>query len=114
MDLYVEWQRPLSLLDGSEQRLIYTCDLAKLPLEAGVYVFARRYGKQMEALYVGKALSLRSRVRRQFNNLPLMKHVENARNGYRVLIIGLFRPRPGQRPEPCLALIERALHVPGA
>jgi hypothetical protein len=38
-----------------------------------------------------------------------MMHVKNARIGQRILLIGCFSARPGQRETKCLPLIERAL-----
>lgn len=109
MDLNVEWLPPVPLVDGTKQRLIYTCDLEKLPIKGGVYVFARRFGQQVEALYVGRAESIRRRIKSQLKNLPLMKHVEGARIGRRVLFVGEFKPKPGQKARTCLPVIERAL-----
>jgi hypothetical protein len=109
MKLRMEWARPISLKNGSEENLIYTCDHTKLPRSAGIYVFGRRYGTKIEALYVGKAESIQGRVRGQFKNLPLMLHLQNAKNGKRVLLVGRFISKPGQKQAKCLALLERAL-----
>jgi hypothetical protein len=68
MKLEVEWERPIPLKDGRHQNLIYTVDQLKLPNVAGVYVFGRRWGQGFEALYVGKASSVRGRVKGQLNN----------------------------------------------
>jgi hypothetical protein len=109
MKLRMEWARPISLKGGSAENLIYTCDHAKLPKAAGIYVFGRRYGTKIEALYVGKAESIQGRVRGQFKNLPLMLHLQNAKNGKRILLVGRFISKPGQKQAKCLALLERAL-----
>ena len=109
MKLYVDWSRATSLKDGSHDGLIYTTDLTKLPKAAGVYVFGRRWGKAFEALYVGKATNVRSRVKGQFNNLRLMQHVKSAKIGRRVVITARLNTRPGQRLQKCLTLVERTL-----
>jgi hypothetical protein len=109
MKLKLEWARPVSLKDGSDENLIYTCDHNKLPKKAGIYVFGRRYGTKIEALYVGRAESIQGRLRGQFKNLPLMLHIQKAKAGKRVLLIGRFMPKPGQKMEKCLGLLERAL-----
>ena len=110
MKIYLEWSRPLPLADGSAQNLIYVPDPEKVPRAPGVYVFGRRRRNGgFEALYVGKANNLRSRVWGQRKNLPLMKHLEGARYGERVVRIGIFNARPGQNPGKCLPIIERAL-----
>jgi len=109
MKLRVEWMRPIPLRDATRQNLIYWADLAKLPKVAGVYVLGRRWGRSFEALYIGKANRIRGRVKGQFNNLRLMQHLRNAKAGRRVVLVGRFKPRPRQRLEKSLPLLERAL-----
>lgn len=110
MHLYLEWGRVIRLRDGSKQNFIYLPDRVKLPTAAGVYVFGRRQKNGgFEALYVGRAANIRSRVWGHRKNLPLMMHLKNARNGERVVRAGVFRPQRGQRAKKCLALLERAL-----
>lgn len=110
MKITVRWQDPIQLRDGSRLNLIYSClDQEDIPDAPGVYVFARRFGNTIQPLYVGQALSLRSRICQQFNNLRLMKSVENAAIGYRLVLIGQVILRPGQQPEPVLDIVEQAL-----
>ncbi len=109
MRLSVEWSRPLQLRDGTKQNLIYAADLSKLPTAPGVYVIGRKWGKEFEALYVGKANSIRGRFKGQLNNLKLMQHTRNAKAGKRIVLSGRFIAKPGQQLEKCLLLIERAL-----
>lgn len=109
MKLQLEWTRPISLRDGSRQNLIYSLDQGKLLNAGGVYVFGRRYGSDFEALYVGKANSIRGRVLGQLKNLPLMLHLKKAKNGKRVVLMAEFVSKPGQQTPKCLHLIERAL-----
>jgi hypothetical protein len=107
--LGVEWGRPVQLRDGSLQNLIYIADLNRLPKAPGVYVLARRWGTEVEALYVGKANQIRGRVKTQLNNLRLMQHMRNAKAGKRIVLTGRFVSKPGQQLGKCLLLIERAL-----
>lgn len=111
MKLALEWGRPILLRKASrDEKLIYKLDDKKLPDAAGVYVFGRRYGKSFEALYVGQASSIRGRVRGHLkNNLSLMLHLQQAKSGTRVLLVGRFIPKPGQQGDKCLRLLERAL-----
>jgi hypothetical protein len=88
---------------------LYLVELERLPLEAGVYVFARQWGKGFEALYIGKANVIRSRVKGQLNNLRLMQHLRNAKSGSRVIIAGALVTRPGQTADRCLPILERTL-----
>jgi hypothetical protein len=89
--------------------MIYSADSSHLPAAAGVYVFGRQWGNQFEALYVGKAGNMRSRVKTHFNNLRLMQHLRNAKTGRRVVLAGRLLARPGQRTAKCIGLAERAL-----
>lgn len=109
MKLRIEWARAIPLKDASRQNLIYSLDLTKLPVSAGVYVFGRQFGRNFEALYVGKANALRRRVRGQFKNLPVMLHLKNAKIGKKLLLTGRYISKGGQNREKCLTLLERAL-----
>jgi hypothetical protein len=109
MKLRLEGTKPLTLIDAAHLNLIYWVDVSRLPDKAGIYVFGRRYGSNFEALYVGQATSIRGRVKSQFKNLPLMLHLATAKNGKRVLLGGVFVPKPGQQESKCLPILERAL-----
>jgi hypothetical protein len=109
MKLFIEWNRTLVLRDASRHNLIYDVDLRKIPEDAGLYIFGRRWGAGFEALYVGKAFNVRARVKSQLNNLRLMQHLRNAKTGSRVLLVSQIKTKPGQRLEKCLVLIERAM-----
>ncbi len=108
MDLHIQWSKPIILKDASAENLIYKTDIAKLPTVAGIYVFGRRWGRgQFEALYVGKANSLKGRIKGHFNNLQLMQHLRNAKNGKRVILVGKVVTKPGQKLDKCLKIMER-------
>jgi len=109
MKLHVEWGRPIRLRDARRDNMIYGLDLDKVSTGAGVYIFGRRFGSQFEALYVGKAGNIRSRVKGQLNNLRLMQHLHNAKAGERIVLAGRLETKPGQRLRKCLVLAERAL-----
>ncbi len=83
--------------------------LEKVLESPGIYVFARRWGSSLEALYVGQGSNLRSRIKGQMNNVRLMQHLVNAKTGRRIVLFGRARPRPGQRLSKVLNLLERAL-----
>ena len=83
--------------------------LGKLPDEPGLYVFGRRFGNSFEALYVGKAKTIRRRVRNQLNNSRLMQHVMTARRGKRILLVGRYVSKPGQDETKSLLLLDQAL-----
>ena len=109
MELSIEWSRPIRLKDASRDNLIYSVDLEKLPTSPGLYIFGRKYGRQFEALYVGKATRLRGRVKGQLNNLRLMKHLKSAKAGQRFVVYCGLNTKSGQQMNKCLLLMERAL-----
>jgi len=101
MKISVTWQSPIRLwLPVS--RMHEQFDFDDLPAEAAIYIFARRFGLSVEALYVGKATSLRNRIKQQLNNLKLMQAIDDASIGHRLLIYG-------QRVATVLSIVERAL-----
>jgi hypothetical protein len=90
-------------------RLHEQFDFDVIPNEPSIYMFARRFGLRMEVLYVGKAGSLRRRVKQQLNNLKLMQAIDDSAIGPRMLIFRTLNCRPGQRAEVVLEIVERAL-----
>lgn len=109
MNLHVEWGKPVQLKDASDDNMIYALELAKVTSVSGVYIFGRRWGGQFEALYVGKAGNVRSRINGHLNNLRLMQHLRNAKTGTRFLLAGRLLTKQGQQMGKSLALTERAL-----
>lgn len=108
MKLQVEWSRPI-VLKRSRDSFGYILDLSKVTDYPGVYIFGRQWGSGFEALYVGKAANVQSRVKRHLNNLQLMQHLHDAKAGKRVLFAGRFVTKRGQQVDKCLLLTERAL-----
>ncbi|MBU1356489.1 MAG: GIY-YIG nuclease family protein [Candidatus Edwardsbacteria bacterium] len=108
MKLDIIWEKPVYLRHVTNESLIYTLNLDKLPDKPGIYIFARHWGKSYEALYVGKTNNLQGRIHGHLNNLKLMRHLENAKNGKRVIIIGQPNLRPGQKLKNVLITLERA------
>ena len=113
MNLEIEWEKPVPLRKAPRKArkgslYIYKVDLEVLPAVPGIYVFARRWGRSYEALYVGQSTDLRKRVRSHLKNLPLMKYLENAKTGRRFVIVGEAVTRPGQQLKKVLVTLERA------
>ncbi len=109
MEIAVDWDAPVHLIKSKDKARIYELNLEELPTGPGIYVFARRWGTEFEALYVGRSKSLRSRVKGHLNSLKLMSHIRDAKNGKRVIFTARLAPRPGQQIDKLLALTERAL-----
>ena len=109
MKLALNWHKPLTLCRADkEDDGIYTIPLDDIPTEPGIYIFLRTHGSKSEALYVGKADNLRSRIEDQLNNLKLMKGIENAANGKRLVAYEEFVPRSGQQQKKALRRMETA------
>lgn len=111
MDIRLRWLEPFDLIEGNG--LIYDVEeddwdyIADAP---GVYIFARAHGDAVAPLYIGRATSLSERIWQQLNNnVRLMRGLEDAQAGYRVLLIGELLLRPGQRIATVLRLVESAL-----
>jgi hypothetical protein len=92
--------------------LIYACrdrDFKRIPDDAGVYVFARRFGQSIAPLYIGQSSSLRKRIDFQFGNARLMMGIKHADAGHRILLFARLRSRPGQQEQKVLDIVESAL-----
>ena len=111
MDLNVFWHKPVKLVDGSDQRLIYKCpSLDRIHPGPGVYVFGRRFGDGIEPRYIGQAKNVRQRIHQHLNgNVRLMTALRDAKIGSRVVLVGELRTKPGQQAAKVLRLIEAAL-----
>jgi len=109
MQLSVDWKKPIVLKRGHGSNVTYTLDLQRVGQSPGVYIFARKWGRAFEALYVGKSQDLRSRINGHLNNLKLMNHIENAKNGKLVVIVGNPQTLPGQQMAKVIKTLERSL-----
>ena len=110
MKIRIAWCAPIRLQDGSSVDLIYRLnDLERIPIEPGIYVFLRRKGKRLVPMYIGQALKLRRRIRKQFNNLRLMKGIEKAPRRPRYLAYAVYTPTPGQDIKKVLGIVENSL-----
>lgn len=110
MKIDLKWDRPIRLRDGSKQNQIYAIrGLDRIPKKAGVYIFARSFGKSIAPLYVGQASMLRNRIDGQLNNVRLMMGVKNAQAGHRILLVAHLTLHPGQQEAKVLDIVESAL-----
>lgn len=110
MDIEVQWADPIELVNGARQRLIYALpDIGLIPDGPGVYVFGRKFGSSVAPLYVGQAGSLAQRIEQQLNNVRLMKGLEVAPSGTRILLFGELLLKRGQRLSRVVDVVEAAL-----
>jgi hypothetical protein len=109
VNLDVFWHKPFSLEDGDEEDLIFNVNgIERYDGLPGVYIFGRKYGNQFLPLYIGKALNIGSRIRQHLNTTKLMTRIRKASAGQKVLVIGEFKGKSGQKTETAITLIERA------
>lgn len=87
----------------------YSTDLEAIPETAGVYVFCRKHGSSYDAIYVGKAEKLRSRIKQQLNNNKLMNVLARAGNGDRLLLVCEIATKQGQTYKKNIGIVEVAL-----
>ncbi len=107
--LAINWNKPIPLLKDTRNGLTYDVNFDKIKPSPGIYMFARKWGSSYEALYVGKSENLRSRIKTHLNNHRLVKHIEGASSGKRVVIIGYPCTRSGQQMARVLKTLERVL-----
>jgi hypothetical protein len=107
----IKWDKPLRLKDGARFNQLYYCPtLTRISNKAGVYVFARTFGKLVAPLYVGQAKKLKSRIEQQFkSNVRLMFGLKHADIGRRILLVGRLRLHPGQQKKKVLDIVEASL-----
>lgn len=110
MKIDLKWEKPIRLREGATKTQIYSiANISGLPRKPGIYVFARKFGKNVYPLYIGQATKLRGRIDGQLNNLKLMLGVKNAQAGKRTLLVARVRLKPGQQAEKVLNIVESAL-----
>ena len=110
MDINIEWQKPVPLKDGKEYGLLYCVEgLEKYKKVPGIYMFGRKYDGAFYPLYIGKSLNLYVRIWQQFKNKSLTKEIKKMPKGTKVLVIGMFKRKPGQNADRCIKLVEKAL-----
>lgn len=110
MKIDLKWDKPIRLKDGSKLNQIYAIrSLDHISKKAGVYVFARSFGKSIAPLYIGQASRLRNRIDGQLNNVHLMMGVKSAQAGHRILLVAHLKLHPGQQQKKVLDIVESAL-----
>ncbi|WP_289340351.1 GIY-YIG nuclease family protein [Acinetobacter baumannii] len=94
MKIKLDWQEPLQLGDFNDETNYHDhLDLNDVPGEAGIYIFYRQFGDTQQALYVGQAMNIRSRLKQQFKYLDLMKHIKNSKKGGKFVVFATLKTR---------------------
>jgi hypothetical protein len=111
-----KWSKPLELVDGSAERLVYTLeDFEALPEIPGVYVFCRLWGSRpakITPIYIGQAKNVRARVQQHTkSSVRLMNGIKSPDwgNGRRGVIWCTVSTRSKERQARMLDILERGL-----
>lgn len=104
MKLKLNWHQSIEL--GA---FPYAAPIANVPKNPGIYIFLRVHGRTAEAIYVGKAGNLQSRIKTQLNNLKLMRGIQSMPNVKRRLVYAEFVARPWQKAATALPICEKTL-----
>jgi hypothetical protein len=109
MQIEAAWSQPVKLKKSKSVRLIYEMPIDDLPAVPGVYVFARKHGKNVVPIYIGETISVRGRVKGHLNSLALMREIENAPNGTRLFMYCTVKARSVDRAKAQVKILEKAL-----
>lgn len=111
MKIEFNWDKPIELKKDLSGKLHYIMDYDALPDGPGVYVFARKHGSALEAIYVGQALNIRSRMKSHTKHgIVLMKHImDQAKNGRRLVFFSQCKIRKNANLKDALKIAEKAL-----
>jgi len=94
MKIKLDWKEPLQLGEFNDEANYHdNLNLNDIPEEAGIYIFYRQFGDTQQALYVGQAMNLRSRLKQQFKALDLMKHIKNSKKGGKFVVFATLKTR---------------------
>ncbi|MFA6290507.1 MAG: hypothetical protein WC637_01925 [Victivallales bacterium] len=108
MKIELNWSTPFILLDGSSSNMVYALpENNRISNTSGIYIFYRKYGEAISAVYIGKADNISQRVNQQFNNVRLMMAIKNSGAGSKHLIYGQLKAKQGQNVKRVIKLLER-------
>lgn len=105
------WHPHVELVDGSELNLTYSVErFDSFPDEAGIYVFARIFGKTIAPLYIGETTNIRKRIKQHLEkNVKLVNGVKKSGNGKKVVMFCSVKTRSEARRDAMLAVLQRGL-----
>jgi hypothetical protein len=108
MKIELNWSNPFILRDGSSSNMIYDLPTkSEIPNATGIYIFYRKHGDSISAVYIGKADKIDQRVKQQLNNVKLMMAIKNSGAGNKFLIYGKLKTKQGQKPNKIIKLLEK-------
>lgn len=110
MDVEIKWHKPIALT-SKKGRYCYK-GISGLAMDGpGIYFFARRYGKKVVPLYIGRTThqTLKKRLDQHLDRVSFVKKLEEALNGGLIYVFGTLVPKKGVKQDVALKLIETAL-----
>jgi hypothetical protein len=116
MEIVIEWEKPVQLT--RHKRIII--DENELPpaIEAkpAVYFFSRHWGGAFVPFYIGETWDVRARLKAHLQSKRIADVLrgiaaddERIKSGTRYFHYGYFVGGRGQRPKPCLRIVQRYL-----
>jgi len=110
MDLEIKWHQPIPLVDGDDEDLIYAIkNLEDWEGYPAVYMFCRKYGKNIAPLYIGRTADVAARIKQHLNTTKMMRAIAKSQNGEKVLVVGELIVKSGQKIDKSLRVVEEAL-----
>lgn len=114
MDIQLVWRTPVRLVkppkESAQDFIVLANDEKRIPETAGVYVFARVFGKKYEPIYIGQADDLRGRIKQHLkSNVALMKALREAKSGGKVVLLAEIQTKRGQQIQRVLDVVEPTL-----
>lgn len=116
MKIRIEWATPI-LLSANKVIRVDRNDLPdRIPDTPGIYFFSRRYGSSFQPLYIGETSNIRGRLKNHLNNADIRDILRGiplpgvpVKQGNKYFDYGVFRGKPGQVADKCLALVQKYL-----
>lgn len=114
MNVEIEWAAPLLLAQNSK---LIDIDFSGIEDEPGVYFFSRKFGDAYTPFYIGRTQNLRTRLKQHLASAKIQlvlrgitdKGTPKIGQGAKHFHCGYFRPKPGQKWDPCTRIVERYL-----
>jgi hypothetical protein len=116
MEISIDWQKPVQLT--RHKRIIVDKDDLPEAIEAraGVYFFARRFGRICVPFYIGETLNIRSRLKQHLGTVKiadvlrsLVGAEETIKIGVRYFHFGYIRAQAPTKQKRCLKIVQKYL-----
>lgn len=105
------WEKPVPLIDGSSQDLIYTVRNIHSVLAApGAYVFLREYGGKIYPIYVGETLNIQVRLLQHIErSTKLMNAIKKSGRGEKLFLYCTVTTSSTKKRDKMLGILQKGL-----